>query len=153
MLGEYGEVGPGLQSLPVVVQIHPWSLRSTPGASDSPLEPQIHRSTPGVSDPPQEAQTTPGGTSFPGMLHPWNFKSSLEPPILIGWAPCGTVSSVAHTGPRWYGIRGCWGPPSHNVEAPLGMFISLRTHILMSCYLQTLLQLRPPSQDLRLWFP
>ena len=135
-----------MTSQTVEPQIHPWSFRFTPGAPDPPLHLWSLRSTPGGSDLPLEH------LSLESQLYHWSFKSSLEPLILIGRAPGGTVSSVAHTDPRWYGIRGCWGLPS-NVEALLGMFISSRTHILMSSYLHSLLQLRPPSQDLRLWFP
>ena len=53
---------------------HPWSLRSTPGASDPPLEPQIHpwrfRSTPGASDPPPGGSDTPRGLE----IHPWSLR-------------------------------------------------------------------------------
>ena len=97
----------------------------TPGASDPPLELQIH---------PRRLRSIPGAShlSLESQLHPWSFKSSLEPFILIGQAPGGRVSSVAHTGPRWYGIRGCWGPPSHHVEALLGMFMFSRMHIFIA---------------------
>ena len=47
---------------PLGPQTRPWSLRSTPGASDPPLEPQIHpwslRPTPGASDPPEASHAT-----------------------------------------------------------------------------------------------
>ena len=94
-----------MTSQTVEPQIHPWSFRFTPAA-------QIHRCV-----------------SLESQLNPWSLKASLEPFILIGQAPGGRVSSVAHTGPRWYGIRGCWGPPSHYVEALLGMFMFSRMHI------------------------
>ena len=93
---------PHLWSLTLELQMHPWRLSSTPGASDptwgvafwrlrSPLEPQIQL-----------------------HIQPWSLRPPLEPQSHPGAvAPGGTPLLVERTvwgrGPRWYAFRGWTG--------------------------------------------
>ena len=106
--------------------MHPWGFRSTPGASDAPLEPQtlgrqIHpwslRSTvqPQIDSPlslepqihPWSLRSTPGasdpwGSTPEPQIHPWSRFHMIA-------APGGTLAAVERTtrgrGPRWYAFH------------------------------------------------